>query len=381
MRCVCRVGIFGLLALVVVSGSSAGGALAGPNQVSDQPETDNSITRIEVDADGSATWTITVRTRLETDDDQAAFETFQEDFEANRSRYLGPFRDNIRTVVESASNDTGREMRATNFSAETDIQAVPRRWGVVSYEFAWSNFSAVRSESVVVGNVFQSGFFIAENDTLQIVAPDGQQFQSVDPAPDSIDNGTATWSGRRDFADQRPRATFDRVVVTETSEQTVTSGTAVSSPSGTTTEPSAETATRAPRETSETAVSDPQSSFESGWILATIAGLVVVIGVAAVRLRGATDKTLSGDPPDLTPAADESTTSIPRFASDEERVLAILDDHDGEIKQAELVDTVDWSKSKVSRVLSEMEEGGRVEKLRLGRENLVRTVDDQPQND
>ena len=50
----------------------------------------------------------------------------------------------------------------------------------------------------------------------------------------------------------------------------------------------------------------------------------------------------------------------------------LLRENGGQMRQADIVDSVDWSKSKTSRVLSSMAEEGSVEKIRLGRENVVR---------
>lgn len=57
--------------------------------------------------------------------------------------------------------------------------------------------------------------------------------------------------------------------------------------------------------------------------------------------------------------------------SDEERVRTLLQKHDGEMRQKQIVDRVDWSKAKVSRVLSRLEDEDKVVKVRLGRENVI----------
>jgi uncharacterized membrane protein len=46
------------------------------------------------------------------------------------------------------------------------------------------------------------------------------------------------------------------------------------------------------------------------------------------------------------------------------------------MKQAAIVDETGWSDAKVSQLLSSMADDGRVEKLRLGRENLISLPDD-----
>lgn len=86
-----------------------------------RPEADNTVTRIHGYSNGSAEWTIRIRTRLDTDDRVAEYEAFQERFRANRSQYLGPFRQRMKGVVANAANATGRQMRATEFTASTSI--------------------------------------------------------------------------------------------------------------------------------------------------------------------------------------------------------------------------------------------------------------------
>jgi len=71
------------------------------------------------------------------------------------------------------------------------------------------------------------------------------------------------------------------------------------------------------------------------------------------------------------PAEATTTTGESRAVTDRERVRSLLEDHGGRMRQKEIVEHVDWSKAKVSRVLSRLEEADEVVKLRLGRENLV----------
>jgi hypothetical protein len=60
-----------------------------------------------------------------------------------------------------------------------------------------------------------------------------------------------------------------------------------------------------------------------------------------------------------------------RSISDEERIIQLLEDHDGQMRQVAIVDEVEWSKAKVSRLLSKLDKDGEITKLRLGRENLI----------
>ncbi|WP_440010452.1 DUF7343 domain-containing protein [Halomicrococcus sp. SG-WS-1] len=57
--------------------------------------------------------------------------------------------------------------------------------------------------------------------------------------------------------------------------------------------------------------------------------------------------------------------------TDEGRVDDLLRRNGGRMKQSDMVEETGWSKSKVSRVLSRMEERGNINRLRVGRGNIV----------
>jgi uncharacterized membrane protein len=93
-----------------------------------------------------------------------------------------------------------------------------------------------------------------------------------------------------------------------------------------------------------------------------IIALAVLGGVLVARNRIAEASTIPND---------AELQHHEEFLTDQERVCQLLDKHGGRMKQSKIVNSVDWSKAKVSRLLAELEEEGEVTKLRLGRENLV----------
>ncbi|WP_058367115.1 helix-turn-helix transcriptional regulator [Haloparvum sedimenti] len=353
----------------------------------DQPEPDNTITRIELAENGSAVWAITLRTRLETEADVSEYERFQESFRANESRYLDPFSERMTGVVANANETSDREMRATGFAAETSIQEVPRRWGVVTFRFRWDGFAAVEGDRVVVGDVFDGGFFIGEDDALAVVAPSGHGIASVDPTPDDSRAESVEWTGREDFADGRPRV----VAAPDTSNETTTTEPAGSGVGG------------------GSGGGGGGDGFGDGGALRTAAGVVLLFAVAlsaaAVAARaglislptGAFGETADTDDSDGDRGAGadggagvdsgagagdggssstETAGAETELLSDEDRVRNVLADNDGRLKQSTIVEELGWSKSKTSRVLSRMAEEGTVEKLRLGRENVIDLIDE-----
>jgi len=343
-------------------------------QEEDQPAVDNTLTRIKLAANGSATWTLRIRTHLETDARAEDYRTFQESFRENTSTFLGAFQRRMTGVVSNADDTLPREMRATDFDASTSIQEVPQRWGVVTYEFTWDGFAAVESNRLVVGDIFAGGVFIDQGDVLELLAPPGYAIEAADPEPAETRDGAVEWHGREGFADGH-----SSLVAVPSSEDS-------SAPGGL----------------------DPLSSAVFGGAVLVL----VVVGVAATRLRddrrgpiaaiaGRLDN--SGDTADAhrdntadgtaaggaVPAGGTSETDPPAgsadgptdaLLTDEDRVEALLAERDGRMKQADIVDELGWSKSKGSRVLSGMADEGRIRKLRIGRENLIERRDEQVQD-
>src|SRR6056297_1669542 len=152
--------IFVIICGSVIAGGVAATDHTGPYQIAtDQPEPDNTVTRIDLRPNGDAVWTIRFRTRLSTSAAIEEYETFQAAFNNDSSQYLGPFEERMTAVVDGANQQHDREMRAVDFRAETSIQEVPNRWGIVSFQFRWEGFAAQNGKQLIVGDVFTGGLF------------------------------------------------------------------------------------------------------------------------------------------------------------------------------------------------------------------------------
>lgn len=312
------------------------------------PERDATVTRIQVAENGSAEWSITIRMQLRSDEAEADFDAFHEEFQTNRSAYVDRFRTRMTRVVGNASADTTREMSATGFEGELGIEEGPTRWGYVTYRFQWDGFAPVDDGVVSVGDVL-NGYFIQENGILVIGHPPDYESANIDPEPDSNASDEIQWNGPRDFDEQRPRVNLfppDQ------------------SPPG------------------DDNTSSDDSGDDSGLAMPLFAGATGVavlagIGVFYVRWRRRRPGAVAAG--DGGQQVDESTDNSPELgelATEEDKVIALLESEDSRIKQSEIADRLDWSPSKTSRVLSEMSDDGSVEKLRIGRENVIDLADD-----
>jgi len=335
------------------------------------PDADNTVTRITVAENGSATWTLQIRTRLGTDTEAEQYRDFQQRFRNNTSNYLGSFSESIENIVDNARTATGRDMQASNFEASTSIQSVPRRWGVITYRFSWSGFAQTEGQRVVVGDIFQGGYLIAENDTFAVVGPSDYHIAAVDPAPNERGEDSVSWDGREDFATGHPRVEF----------------------------------APGPAPTGNQAQNQTPGVIPSMELLGSLGGLAILLAGAVIVARrrgydigpnstlGSTTSTTDGGatPADAagptTPASGtESATSISpdkrdrELLADVDKVTRVLQEAGGRMKQSEIGEELDWSKAKTSRVLSRLEDDGEIEKLRLGRENVIDLADDDDQS-
>lgn len=123
-----------------------------------------------------------------------------------------------------------------------------------------------------------------------------------------------------------------------------------------------------------TAATSSRPGFVSGTVrplqLEGSAHLAALAGMIALALLGGVlvARNRYREPTQL---VTEPETDRDEFVTDRERVRQLLQENGGRMKQSNIVDSVDWSKAKVSRLLADLEEDDQITKLRLGRENLV----------
>ena len=119
-------------------------------------------------------------------------------------------------------------------------------------------------------------------------------------------------------------------------------------------------------------------------VLGVVLGIAWYTGVLPRSHDGDTaaeESTPVGGPePDTdTRAPDTAGETQQELLSDEDHVLQLLEEHGGRMKQVYIVEQTDWSKSKVSMLLSDMEEDGEISKLRVGRENIISLAGEEPE--
>ncbi|QFU83046.1 helix-turn-helix transcriptional regulator [Natronorubrum aibiense] len=101
---------------------------------------------------------------------------------------------------------------------------------------------------------------------------------------------------------------------------------------------------------------------------------------SAVADETLTDSTAADSSPTESRSYDQyfSPDTPSELLSDEGMVVRLLVANDGRIRQHQIADKTGWSKSKVSRICSQMHDDGMIEKTSAGRENVI-ILSEQPQ--
>ncbi len=111
---------------------------------------------------------------------------------------------------------------------------------------------------------------------------------------------------------------------------------------------------------------------------------VLVIGVGGfVYRRRSTEGSTPVEPAPEHPTASPSVPIDQQPAeplTDADHIQQLLGTNDGRMHQSEIVESTGWSKSKVSRLLSRMEDNDEISKISVGRENLITRPGDEPKH-
>ncbi|MFB6104652.1 MAG: helix-turn-helix transcriptional regulator [Halobacteriaceae archaeon] len=322
------------------------------------------LLEIAVQEDGDARWTVTARYTLETTNETAGFDQLISDYVDGAD--IGPTVAPFRALAARGENRTNRTMsiRAVNRSgtilnrSQAGAETPGHATGVLVLEFRWTAFASTTGDGIRVGDVFGGNWDLGADQTLVVRPPPGYSVDTVRPST-AVNGGVLRWEGPQSFGENEPAVVY-------------LPSNGVSPPG------------------------DGNLLLIAGYVLGV--GIALVGGGLAVYAWLRRDRffgdggplPLGGDshpesadssPADTTDEPAASPTGAteddadPTLLSDEERVERLLEREDGRMKQAAIVEETDWSNAKVSQLLSSMADEGRVEKLRIGRENLITLAD------
>jgi len=372
-----------LLVALLALGPVAGAAAAGIDQSADglttaslqQNETatetnethDETIMRVSLHESGDAEWTVTTRFALRDENETAAFRRLASKYESGDTD-VGVTSETFERVASRSVADREMAIRDVGRSARLLENGTVGR---LTLSFTWTNFSRVEDRVVLVDDAFRtaSGTWLpelADDQSLIIDGPDSYVVRSTPPNKGVSNVNELHYEGPESFEPGEIAISYE------------------------------------PRNPASTTPGTPSDGWADVGGLSSVVLLLLVLagGGGAYMLtqrRGAPDLPES-DITDVEPAASPDEGAVgrdteeddtdgdgddggeadpdPELLSDEERVLRLLRDNDGRMKQADIVTETNWSNAKVSQLLSKMADNGDVDKLRIGRENLITLPDE-----
>ncbi len=330
-----------------------------------------------LETDGDARWNITTTVSLDTAEEVDAYRSTAEDFENGELPPLGLSA--FETGLAGVNSQTNREMALTGLNRETATESeIQSGKGRFTVEFTWENFMGTEGNQLQIDRavlVTESGTLwfpeLDESETLTLRVPENY---GVRDANVNTQNGELRWTGPELFTDETLQATFV-------------------GPGGI-----------QPEDDTDNQPGEQSEAFP--WIILPIAALGIAVAVLLSRSEqvkidipdeldvagalsagtsGAANESAEREQPDDGAAdaepdeADDDQIDT-ELLSDEERVERLLTQNGGRMKQADIVKETDWSNAKVSQLLSAMDDEGRIDKLRIGRENLISFPDEDVTN-
>ncbi|MFW5939245.1 MAG: helix-turn-helix transcriptional regulator [Halolamina sp.] len=335
-----------VVALLVIS------ALAGGAMAQESPDVRGATTSFDVQLrdTGAADWTVESTVALETPEERDGFEAYAERFEAGEAS-ASPGVEFFESAAAAASASSDRQMSITNVDREATVENTT---GTLRLQFRWTAFLAPDGDGYELADAL-----LTEDGTWLRSLESGQELRIRTPPGYEIQRSIEARQENESLVVTGPES-FD---------------------------PEEFSVTYAPDESSPNP--DPEADFDV--LAAVLLGLLfLVVAVLAVwrwrggePIRGAGEAADGGPPPaDVAPVPDEDADDADEesgidheLLSDEERVEALLEENGGRMRQADIVKETDWSDAKVSQLLSRMADEGRIEKLRLGRENVISMPD------
>lgn len=340
----------------------------------------------------SVRWT-TTHSRPLNESEVSTFESYATEFNNTETDLYREFVAQAESLAATGAQSTTRTMNATNFRKRAYVDQGGLRLGTqgkVEMSFLWTNLASSDGDHVTLGEAFDAGLYVGPNQQLFVRPGPQLAFESVYPDPLSKDDPDSlvesewiAWEGEYEFNPERPLIRFQPAGQTITTTQTT-----VSTPA--TTVSPGQSPTTEPAETSGSGGID--GLFVVGLIVLLLIGGTIALyrtvlsadegdeGAATASTPPSDDGGAAAETPDRSASATESATTVTDedFLSDTDRVETLLESNGGRMRQSAIVEETDWSKSKVSMLLSDMEDDDEITKLRVGRENIISLPGHEP---
>ena len=274
---------------------------------------------IQIQKDGTATWTITQTGTS---------------IQASPITLYNTFNGKVTSIVEKAENKTGRAMEIANPKIDINVLG---SYTVVKYQFDWINFSKTENTKIIVGDVFEvENFFqnLLGEGTVCITYPPQYKVESVSPPPHQQNESLQMleWYGTKDFKTGEPS-----IILKEKS---------------------------APQEPGDVIK-------QNAVLIISLTALSIVIPLTIYTIKNQRKKRekLSTEKPEH--------PIVPQMESDENKIIRLLKSAGGSLYQSEITKQTKFSRAKTSKLLGALENKGIIKRYRKGRDKIVTLTKEQ----
>jgi len=272
---------------------------------------------IQIQKDGTATWTITQTGTS---------------IQASPITLYNTFNGKVTLIMEKAENKTGRAMEIANPKIDINVLG---SYTVVKYQFDWINFSKTENTKIIVGDIFEvENFFqnLLGEGTVCITYPPQYKVESVSPPPHQQNESLQMleWYGTKDFKIGEPS-----IILKE------------------------------------------KTASESADIIKQNAILIVSLAVLSIAIP-LTIYTITHQKKRRKISTEKQEQPIvPQMESDEDKIIRLLKSAGGSLYQSEITKQTKFSRAKTSKLLGALENKGIIKRYRKGRDKIVTLTKEQ----
>jgi len=289
--------------------------------------TAQSVITIDILEDGNAVWIMEEYLPLANQNEIDEWNGFiqSRDITEQYQYDIEEFKGKIEGFIYFAEVSSNRSMNAENCNVSYHtVNTISGAFGIVRFSFEWTNFSIIDSDKILIGDVFSEGMILSSDNVLTIKIPDGYEVASVSPDYDRCEENGLIWEGTvsRSFNKGEPALILNH-----------------------------------------------KSAGSSIWIVL----MVVLIAVSSMVLWNRRQTLVSST---KRYKASLFNSALPEILDDEEMIIRILIKAGGQEYQSEIVSKSGLSKSRISILIKKMNEEGKVIKIKKGKGNIIRLVNE-----
>lgn len=291
---------------------------------------------IQLSDNGDAEWIIEIRKPLETDSEEKDFLFYIEQInKENNTQQYDIFKNQFSNVISSADAEYERDMQFESLSLTARIESTTNgKVGISEVRFIWENYAEEKDNGIEIGEILSDGYTLSDSEQLIVYPPENHRISDKSSYGDGqvTDDEAVEWFGPYSFNNIQVKYVHE-----------------------------------------DNYVSEEEDNNTYLYFVPPVVLIIIILFYVLYR-RYYKD---SEEESEEENRSKKTRTNSHRLKSDQESIVEFVMENGGRVKQKEITNSLDWSKSKISRVTNKMEDKNLLSKLKIGRENVVKLNEDK----